>query len=45
MKFEELDFTSDSMNPVCDAYDEKLLRDDLVVFDFKLPGSASLGRI
>lgn len=35
---EELDFTSDSFNTFCDAYDEGLEPGDLVVFDFSLVG-------
>jgi len=37
-ELEEMDFTSDSFNTFCDAYDEGLEPGDLVVFDFDLIG-------
>ena len=38
VRFEDLDFTSDSMNSFCDAYDKGLEAGDIVVFDFNLSG-------
>jgi hypothetical protein len=39
VKFESLDFTSDSWNSFCDAYTKGLEPGDLVIFEFTLNGS------